>query len=61
MRALGRLAGKCALEQDGNLLIVDAAGPTGTQFVIESGRAVLDEALRHLPTVAFLQRRRRAI
>jgi len=48
MRAGGRLAGEGALEQGGNLLIVDAAGPTGTQFVIESGQAVLHEALSPL-------------
>ena len=45
VRALGRSAGEGALEQSRNLLVVDAAGPTRTQFVIESGQAVLNETL----------------
>ena len=45
VRARGRFAGQRAFEQSSNLVIVDAAGSAGTQLVIESGQAVLDEAL----------------
>lgn len=45
VRAVGRFAGERALEQGSNLVIVDAAGAARTQLVIESGQAVLDEAL----------------
>ena len=46
--AVDRFAGERALEQGSNLFIVDAAGPTGTQLVIESGQAVLEETLSPL-------------
>lgn len=45
VRAVHWLAGERALEQDSNLLIVDATGPTGTQFVIKSSQTVLDNTL----------------
>jgi len=48
VRALGRSAGECALEQGSNLLVVDAAGSAGPQLVIQSRQAVLDETLSPL-------------
>jgi len=49
VRAVGRGAGKRAFEQRRDLIIVDRAGPTGTQLVIESGQPV--------PNVQFQNRR----
>src|SRR5579864_1571660 len=43
--AVGGLALERALQQNGDLLILDAAGSTGTQFVIESGQSMLDKTL----------------
>jgi len=48
--AVGGLARERALQQNGDLLIIDAAGPTGTQFVIESGQSMLDKTL---PPLAY--------
>ncbi len=48
MRAGRGFAGEGAPEQSGNLLVRNAARPTRTQLVIESGQAVLDKPLSPL-------------
>jgi hypothetical protein len=58
--ASGGFAGERALEQGGNLLVFDAACRPGRNSSSSPAKQCPTNPCRHLPTVAFLQRRRRA-